>query len=516
MNTVSTAPALGLMLLLAAAPALAGPSQASIASPGGFASACASEISSSYAAPGQDMLSYYSNYAGRFACGSEVFTGAAGQAGATASWSAPNLANTAAITVHMGQIHLSAQNDGPGGSAYQFPFGQSNGGWVDTLRIDLPGQTGASGVWTFTVDVGGFIDTASGGSGQLLLSAFKDRSELLNNVAGFDRGGSDLFTTDRQRVRWSASRGGEREVQDLVTFAVPVTVGQAFDWGVFGTAIAGDVSYGSGPDPSTALADFSHTVHYGGSAILTIGGVAAQGWSLASASGVDWMQAAPVPEPGSWALLLAGAALLLHRVRRRLPRPAATLLLPLAALATVAPAQADPLRVSLSGVFTAETPVLAFSAPGAAWTMSFVVDRHPDPILGPGYTEPGYYTSVPFSDFHLVVAGIERAPALQVALYSGPNLGGMDAVFSPTVPGTDYQSIGTYGAAYYSGSELAPVIEPGSYPTFGPGTTGLIVNDFGTLYWQPAGTVTISAVPEPAAALLMLAGTALLLLARRR
>lgn len=514
MKTVPTASGLGLMLLLAAAPALAGPSQASIASPGGFASACASEISSSYAAPGQDMLSYYSNYAGRFACGTEVFTGAAGQAGATASWSAPDLANAAAITVRMGAIHLSAQNDGPGGFAYQFPFGQSNGGWVDTLRIDLPGQTGASGVWTFTMNVGGDIDSGSGGFGQLEIRAFKDRSELFSDVPGFDRGGSDPVGTDRQRVRWSANRGAERTVLDVVTFAVPVTVGLAFDWGIFGSALAGDVSYGSSPEPSIGLADFSHTLLYGGSAALTIGGATVQGWTLSSASGIDWMQAAPVPEPGSGALMLAGAALLmLQRLRRRLPLRAAALLLPLAA---VVPAQADPLRVSLSGVFTAETPVLAFSAPGAAWTMSFVVDRHPEPILGAGYTEPGYYTSVPFSDFHLVVAGIERAPALQVALYSGPNLGGMDAVFSPTVPGTEYQSIGTYGAAYYSGSELAPVIEPGSYPTYGPGITGLMVNDLGTLYWQPAGTVTISAVPEPAAALLMLAGTALLLQARRR
>jgi hypothetical protein len=46
------------------------------------------------------------------------------------------------------------------------------------------------------------------------------------------------------------------------------------------------------------------------------------------------------------------------------------------------PAKADPLRVSACGVFTSDTPVLPFSAPGAAWSFAFVVDRNPVPILG--------------------------------------------------------------------------------------------------------------------------------------
>ena len=64
-------------------------------------------------------------------------------------------------------------------------------------------------------------------------------------------------------------------------------------------------------------------------------------------------------------------------------------------------------------------------------------------------------------------------------------------------------------------TELAPVIEPGSYPTFRAGQTGLNVIDFDVVYAQPAGVVTISAVPEPGAWALMAAGTALLLGRRR-
>ncbi len=195
---------------------------------------------------------------------------------------------------------------------------------------------------------------------------------------------------------------------------------------------------------------------------------------------------------------------------------ATTVLGPVAALFIALPAAADPLRISASGVFTPETPTLPFSAPGATWDLSFTVDRQPEPIGVGDLTVAGAFTTVPFRDFRLLVDGVEVAPALQVTLYSGPNDGGMDVFFSPVDPGgSNYQSLGFYGAAYYSGSELAPVIEAGSYPTFRAGQTGLSVIDFDVVYAQPAGVVTISAVPEPAAWALMAAGTALLLGHRR-
>jgi hypothetical protein len=202
-------------------------------------------------------------------------------------------------------------------------------------------------------------------------------------------------------------------------------------------------------------------------------------------------------------------------VRHRL-RQAVAVLLPAAVVLSLAtPAGAESLRVTVSGVFTPETPTLAFSAPGAAWSMSFVVDRRPQPIGVGVLTQPGAFVTVPFSDFRLLVNGVEVAPATQVTFYAGPNDGGMDVFFSPVDPGvTDYQSIGALGAAYYSGSELAPRFETGSYPTLNPASTGLYVVDFDDKYWQPAGVVTISVVPEPAAWAPMLGGLGLLL-ARR-
>ncbi len=53
-----------------------------------------------------------------------------------------------------------------------------------------------------------------------------------------------------------------------------------------------------------------------GSAGLFIGVVAVDGCTLKAASVIDWMQAAAVPEPGSWSLMFVGLAAI-DRVARR-------------------------------------------------------------------------------------------------------------------------------------------------------------------------------------------------------
>lgn len=305
--------AAGLLIHL---PAWAGPSQGTLNLPGGYATACASQISSSSLLPGTDITAHFAQFAGQYACQSQTFAGGAGQAQAAAAWVAPDLANSSAIQVQMGTIGFEARNDAPGGYTYLFPVGVASGGWADRLQVQLPGQEGQAAVWRFTMDVSGRMDNASVGSAHLELTALKDRRDLGNSVPGWDRGGSDVRATELQRVGWSVRYGADRTVLDVVTFAVPVTIGQAFDWGVFATLQAGASSYGASPGRSTAWADFSHTLQYGGSAGLWMGGQEVQGWTLASASGIDWL-ATPVPEPGTWALLGAGLAGLSAFVRRR-------------------------------------------------------------------------------------------------------------------------------------------------------------------------------------------------------
>jgi hypothetical protein len=196
---------------------------------------------------------------------------------------------------------------------------------------------------------------------------------------------------------------------------------------------------------------------------------------------------------------------------------AAAAMVPMLALALAAPAQAqaDGVRITASGVFTAETPTLSFSAPGAAWSLSFVVDRNPIPMTDNGLTLVGSFFTTSIREFRMLVNGVETEQASLVSFYSQPNDGGMDVFFGAVNPGvSNYYSLGALGDAYYSGSELAPTMLAGQYPTFSPGQSGMYVVALEDKYWQPATTITISPVPTPTALAMMLGGLALLALRR--
>jgi hypothetical protein len=54
------------------------------------------------------------------------------------------------------------------------------------------------------------------------------------------------------------------------------------------------------------------------SGILLDGNLVTSGYTVAAASGLDWTQPLPVPEPGTWGLMLAGLGWLGRVARRRL------------------------------------------------------------------------------------------------------------------------------------------------------------------------------------------------------
>ncbi|KQW42426.1 MULTISPECIES: PEPxxWA-CTERM sorting domain-containing protein [unclassified Roseateles] len=300
--------------LLAASLAHAGSSVGSVSKPGGFASACASDLSAGVGyTPGLDITAAFSGWTGHFSCQSQDFTGAAGQAAATAQWNAPNATNQASIQARMGQIHLASSNTAR--INVQFPVAAAGGGWSETMTVNVPGHEGEAATWLFTVDATGLL-SAGGGSAQVMANVYKGNDEVSLYTPGFNPGGSDPLGTDRQRVVWGVSRSGNRSIDDTVTFAVPVTLGQSFVWGVYATTQAGIAAWTPSLDTMVSSnADFLHTLSYGGSAGVLIGGVAYHNEQIVAASGIDWTVAA-VPEPGTWALLLLGLALVGRLARR--------------------------------------------------------------------------------------------------------------------------------------------------------------------------------------------------------
>jgi len=313
---------------LAAIGAQAQTHQAAVVPPGGFAAACAAGIGSLLHMPyGGSLASHWNPpaYAGRWSCDAQPYSGAGVIGQAAAHYSEPAIANWGQAQARLGHIGLAAYNSAP--ITAQSPQGGANGGWTDRSTIAVGGQAGAA-VWLFQVDVAGSA-TVSTGIAQFGATAYKNGVELMRNVAGFHPGTQgDLFTTDRQRVRWSTSSYGNlgQSFADTATFAVPVTLGEAFDWGVYASATTGPRAQQFGVStPTTALLDFLDPglgLSFAGSLGVVVGGVLFEQFDLTSVSGIDWQQpyAAPVPEPAAWALMLAGAAgmagLRLHRRRR--------------------------------------------------------------------------------------------------------------------------------------------------------------------------------------------------------
>jgi hypothetical protein len=128
---------------------------------------------------------------------------------------------------------------------------------------------------------------------------------------------------DNGVYEWGAARGfgawpGESTV---VSIDIPFDQPQEFVLYMYATAQVWDWSPGS-----AATSDFSHTAVLQSVRVYDSAGVELQEFKLSAASGTDYVNLSPVPEPATFTAMMAGLAglcLVLHGRRRAESRPAA-------------------------------------------------------------------------------------------------------------------------------------------------------------------------------------------------
>lgn len=283
--------------------------------PAAMVSTCSGLASGSNVIEAGGLINFVDN---RFLCQSAQTAAPGGSVASSSTYTEPLIHHAdASAQATLGQVKLSSgfrsNSSLPG-----FTGGFANGGWLDMLTV-LPAQAaqiGQTAIFSFQLHVTGSLAALpQGNSGtSITLTAYR------NDVSVNQVGGSGHLVIGGQ------GQGGfpySQTVDQIETFSVPVTLGTAFELGIFGLARSGAAS--RGPDWwSEASNDFSNTITWAGVSGLTVDGQAVVGFSLASASGIDWMGAytAPVPEPAAaWLLLLGTGALLWQR--RGQPRPGA-------------------------------------------------------------------------------------------------------------------------------------------------------------------------------------------------
>ena len=187
----------------------------------------------------------------------------------------------------------------------------------DAVTIDAPGLTGQAGTVSMLLqfDFSGHVTAPDGsGSGQVRLHLDVDSGLHIDR---YQR--AVLFNPDGQVTTQAINPGNV-----AVPFSPQILAQVDFVFGQSFSFTATLIASGVGSLQQRVEVDASHSAYWGGfQSVLDAGGNAVN-YSVTSSSQTDWSQSfvpATVPEPGTWALLLAGIGAVSARARRKAKEP---------------------------------------------------------------------------------------------------------------------------------------------------------------------------------------------------
>jgi len=292
-----------LATLLAALPALAAPdgqlSRQELVAPSALTSTCGGLATGDAIWPG-DLVSFTARN-----CSSD-----SGMAGAqsSAAFSAPSVVASATAEAGMGWARVHSEFSGPNNAAWPGAF--ATAGWEDLLTISAPGMAGMGGKIRFLVAVQAQLEAQPiGNVGAGVTVRAYGAPGFAGTWATWSGQGQPFFPY-------------AETVDEVVELETGFIFGQPFELGVFARADARTASMGFAAfSPITSSWVTVDDLRWGGiSAVTNHLGTPAAGWSISSASGIDWtgpVGALPVPEPATLLLMVAGLAALRHITPRK-------------------------------------------------------------------------------------------------------------------------------------------------------------------------------------------------------
>jgi hypothetical protein len=217
------------------------------------------------------------------------------------------------------QVNAALLDTGPGSDGNEFSFLGSANASASFSALRAVANFGARNVYSGLQTIAGAGATAESAdslqfSAPGIAIAHVELHVRYTGLVGGNAGSSFLMEFGSSRAQFFANLGGSYD-EDIVIGAPYDPLGILLRQRLIASAQVPQVVLnwtGSGQ------ADFSHTAQISAIYAFDADGVQITNFTVQSESGTDYLAAiAAVPEPGSWALMLGGAAMLALRTRRR-------------------------------------------------------------------------------------------------------------------------------------------------------------------------------------------------------